>query len=65
MINGTSPARPPMLHVAIDTPNGRWLQADFGSAEEMWSWVARRFEELREQYGQHEWFKIRVEDWSR
>jgi hypothetical protein len=49
-------------HVAIDTPTGRWLQADFQTLGDLWAWVSSETESLRAIYGQHEWFKIRVEE---
>ena len=53
-----------MFHVAINTPNGRWLQADFQSLDDMWAWVAVQILALREKYGAHAWFPIPVEDCS-
>jgi len=53
-----------MLHVAIDTPNGRWIQADFRSSAAMWLWIEEQLTMLQAKYGQHEWFKIRLENFT-
>jgi hypothetical protein len=53
-----------MYHVAIDTPNGRWLQADFSLKADMETWLLKELEFLRLRWGSQEWFKVRVETWN-
>ncbi len=51
-------------HICIDTPPGHWVQADFRFKPDMDAWLITHLAVLHERWGQHEWFKVRIETWS-